>query len=30
MNAVQAARVQAQQGGYLRSTPQERVVYEGG
>jgi hypothetical protein len=30
MNAVQAARVQAQQAGYLRSTPQERVVYEGG
>lgn len=30
MNAVQAARVQAQQAGYLRTTPQERVVYEGG
>ncbi len=30
MNAVQAARVQAQQAGYLRSTPQERVVYNGG
>lgn len=30
MNAVQAARVQAQQAGYLRSTPQQRVVYEGG
>lgn len=30
MNAVQAARVQAQQGGYLRSTPQERVIYNGG
>jgi hypothetical protein len=30
MNAVQAARVQAQQAGYLRNTPQERVVYDGG
>ncbi len=30
MNAVQAARVQAQQGGYLRSTPQQRVYYDGG
>jgi hypothetical protein len=30
MNAVQAARVQAQQAGYLRTTPQERVIYEGG
>jgi hypothetical protein len=30
MNAVQAARVQAQQAGYLRSTPQERVIYSGG
>jgi hypothetical protein len=30
MNAVQAARVQAQQAGYLRSTPQQRVVYDGG
>ena len=29
MNAVQAARVQAQQAGYLRSTPQQRVYYEG-
>jgi hypothetical protein len=30
MNAVQAARVQAHQAGYLRSTPQERVYYSGG
>ncbi len=30
MNAVQAARVQAQQAGYLRSTPQQRVYYDGG
>jgi hypothetical protein len=30
MNAVQAMRVQAQQGGYLRSTPQERVYVDGG
>jgi hypothetical protein len=30
MNAVQAARVQAQQAGYLRSTPQQRVIYDGG
>jgi hypothetical protein len=30
MNAVQAARVQAQQAGYLRSTPQQRVYYSGG
>jgi hypothetical protein len=30
MNAVQAARVQAQQAGYLRPTPQERVNYNGG
>jgi hypothetical protein len=30
MNAVQAARAQAQQGGYLRNTPQQRVVYNGG
>jgi hypothetical protein len=30
MNAVQAARVQAQQTGYLRSTPQQRVYDEGG
>jgi len=30
MNAVQAMRVQAQQGGYLRSTPQQRVYYDGG
>jgi hypothetical protein len=30
MNAVQAARVQAQQAGYLRSTPQQRVYDEGG
>lgn len=30
MNAVQAARVQAQQAGYLRNTPQERVLYDGG
>lgn len=30
MNAVQAARVQAQQAGYLRNTPQQRVVYDGG
>jgi len=30
MNAVQAARVQAQQAGYLQSTPQERVIYNGG
>ncbi len=30
MNAVQAARVQAQKAGYLRNTPQERVVYDGG
>jgi len=29
MNAVQAARVQAQQAGYLRSTPQQRVYYDG-
>jgi len=30
MNAVQAMRVQAQQGGYLRSTPQQRVYVDGG
>jgi len=30
MNAVQAARVQAQQAGYLRTTPQARVAYNGG
>src|SRR5271170_390102 len=30
MNAIQAARVQAQQAGYLRSTPQQRVYYDGG
>jgi hypothetical protein len=30
MNAVQAARVQAQQAGYLQSTPQQRVYYDGG
>jgi len=30
MNAVQAARVQAQQAGYLRSTPQQRVIDNGG
>ncbi len=30
MNAVQAARVQAQQAGYLRSTPQQRVYDDGG
>ncbi len=30
MNAVQAARAQAQQAGALRSTPQQRVVYDGG
>jgi hypothetical protein len=30
MNAVQAARVQAQQAGYLRPTPQERIVSAGG
>jgi hypothetical protein len=30
MNAVQAARVQAQQAGYLRTTPQQRVYYDGG
>jgi Protein of unknown function (DUF3300) len=30
MNAIQAARFQAQQAGYLRSTPQERVYYSGG
>lgn len=30
MNAIQAARVQAQQAGYLRSTPQQRVYDEGG
>jgi hypothetical protein len=29
MNAIQAARVQAQQAGYLRSTPQQRVYYDG-
>jgi hypothetical protein len=29
MNAVQAARVQAQQAGYLQSTPQQRVYYDG-
>jgi hypothetical protein len=30
MNAVQAMRYQAQQAGALRSTPQQRVVYDGG
>jgi hypothetical protein len=30
MNAVQAMRYQAQQAGTLRSTPQERVFYNGG
>jgi Protein of unknown function (DUF3300) len=30
MNAVQAMRFQAQQAGTLRSTPQERVYYNGG
>lgn len=30
MNAVQAARVQAQQAGYLRSTPQQRVYEDDG
>jgi hypothetical protein len=30
MNAVQAMRFQAQQAGTLRSTPQERVFYNGG
>jgi len=30
MNAVQAARVQAQQAGYLRNTPQQRVYDSGG
>ena len=30
MNAIQAARVQAQQAGYLRSTPQQRVYYSDG
>ena len=30
MNAVQAMRVQAQQAGYLRSTPQQRVYVDGG
>jgi len=30
MNAVQAARVQAQQAGYLRSTPQQQVYDNGG
>jgi hypothetical protein len=30
MNAIQAARVQAQQAGYLRSTPQQRVYYDNG
>jgi Protein of unknown function (DUF3300) len=30
MNAVQAMRYQAQQAGTLRSTPQERVYYDGG
>jgi hypothetical protein len=30
MNAVQAMRYQAQQAGNLRSTPQERVYYNGG
>jgi hypothetical protein len=30
MNAIQAARVQAQQAGYLRSTAQQRVYYDGG
>src|ERR1700734_3170867 len=30
MNAVQAARVQAQQSGYLQTTPQQRVYNEGG
>ena len=30
MNAVQAARWQAQQAGYLRSTPQQRVYESGG
>lgn len=30
MNAIQAARFQAQQAGYLRSSPQERVYYSGG
>lgn len=30
MNAIQAARVQAQQAGYLRDTPQQRVVYGDG
>lgn len=30
MNAVQAARVQAQQAGYLRSTPQQYVYNNGG
>jgi hypothetical protein len=30
MNAIQAARGQAQQAGYLRSTPQQRVYYNDG
>ena len=30
MNAVQAARYQAQQSGYLRTTPQQQVVYNDG
>jgi len=30
MNAVQAARLQAQQAGYLRSTPQQQVIYQDG
>ncbi len=30
MNAVQAMRIQAQQAGTLRSTPQQRVYYNGG
>jgi hypothetical protein len=30
MNAIQAARIQAQQAGYLRTTPQQRVYYSDG